>query len=322
MAILEVVPGIEAVVQVAGSDATEYEDPNALEQDTTDAICPTSTKYIECIDGARFTIKARVTRDYQWSREVNALTWNFDVDGNSITGLVTIKEKMVNGVKTSIIEGNRLYCTRTKKWILQKFQFSAIDVVDDAKKDRIQDDIKIAKHLGMIQVRVYRCIYLGDSTPSLGKPITSDKLELAEKSLKGKAISHGTSFSSSGDRVSAPRSCSVSYVDGRDKPIAVFRFHYRSRDALKREMVIPRSPSPSPGPKREVARMSRAELERLAGERLVQLQRNGNIKEERKPTLKREFKEVIDLSDETERPVKSSRMAPEIPEEVIDLTDD
>ncbi|KAF3059908.1 hypothetical protein GL218_04942 [Daldinia childiae] len=87
-------------------------------------------------------------------------------------------------------------------------------------------------------------------------------------------------------------------------------------------MVIPRSPSPSPGPKREVARMSRAELERLAGERLVQLQGDDNIKEERKPTLKREFKEVIDLSDKVKRPVKLSRIALKIPEEVIDLTDD
>ncbi|KAI1654261.1 hypothetical protein F4813DRAFT_210382 [Daldinia decipiens] len=322
MAVLEDVPGIEVTVQVAGIDAAEYEDPNASEQDVAGANCPTSTKYIECIDGAEFAIKTRVTGDYRWSHPVTALNWDFRMDDKSTRGYVIRRGDMVNGVATKTKADDTVYCSHTKQWIRQRFQFSAVDVVDDAKKDRIEDDTKIAKHLGMIQVRIYRCIYLGHRASSFRKPTTSNKLELAEKSLKGKAISHGTSFLSSGKGVPAPTSCNISYLDGRDKPIATFRFHYRSRDALKREMVIPRSPSPSPGPKREVARMSRAELERLAGERLVQLQRDGNIKEERKPSLKREFKEVVDLSGETERPGKSSRTALEIPEEVIDLTDD
>ncbi|KAI0122596.1 hypothetical protein F4814DRAFT_214546 [Daldinia grandis] len=322
MAILDEVPGIAVTMQVAGSDATEYEDPNASEQDTTDAVCPTSTMYIECIDGAEFSITTQIASDYPWGGQVDALLFSFRVDGNRIWGPVMKKKDIVNGIAMKTRKGEKVYYTQTKEWMLQKFQFSAIDVVDDAKKDRIKDDIKIAKHLGLIEVRVHPCIYLGHTTtPAHRKPITSGKLEVAEKSLKGKAISHGTSFSSK-ERISAPNGCIIWYADKDRKPIAVFRFHYRSRDALKREMVIPRSPSPSPGPKREVARMSRAELERLAGERLAQLQGDDNVKEERKPTFKREFKEVVDLSDETERPAKSSRVALEIPEEVIDLTDD
>ncbi|KAI0851670.1 hypothetical protein F5Y00DRAFT_228947, partial [Daldinia vernicosa] len=321
MAVLKDVPGIEVVVKVAGNDATEYEDPNASEQDSTNAFYPTSTKYIECIDGAEFAIQMRVTGDYQWKGQINALNFYIRIDGNYVTGSLVKRKDIVNGIAIFTKEGRKVYNTQTKEWVLQRFQFSAIDVVDDAKKDRVENDIKIAKHLGLIQVEVLPCIYLGRRGPSFAKPIISGKVELAEKSLKGKAISHGTSFSSSRERISAPGGCEVKFLDKHPKPIAVFRFHYRSRDALKREMVIPRSPSASPGPKREVARMSRAELERLAGERLGQLQGDGNIKEERKPNFKREFKEVIDLSDETERPVKSSRIAVEIPEEVIDLTD-
>lgn len=35
-------------------------------------------------------------------------------------------------------------------------------------------------------------------------------------------------------------------IDGPDNPIAVFVFKYRSKDDLKSELIIPRSPSPEP----------------------------------------------------------------------------
>ncbi|OTB13772.1 hypothetical protein K445DRAFT_158486 [Daldinia sp. EC12] len=325
MAVLEDVPGIEVVVQVAGRDAIEYEDPNASERETRDATCPTSTKYIECIDGAEFSIRTTITNGYQWGHSKSAVELRFRIDGNAIDGSVLMTKDMINGVVTKIKEGQKSYCTQINKWVLQKFKFSAVDVVDDSKKERIEDDIKIARHLGLIEVRIFRCIHLhlGRQPPTLRRPTLKqgDKLELAEKSLKGKAISHGTSLSSR-KCVPAPNTCKVRYPDGLNKPVAVFQFHYRSRDALKREMVIPRTPSPGPGLKREVTQMSRAELEQLARERLDQLKSIENIKEERKPAIKREFGGIIDLSEEVKQPIKFSRPVLMVPNEVIDLTDD
>ncbi|KAI1469458.1 uncharacterized protein F4812DRAFT_470407 [Daldinia caldariorum] len=324
MAILRDVPGIQVTVQVAGNDAIEYEDPDASEGgETRDATCPTSIKYIECVDEAEFAIKLRVDDTYQWGHKNNALMTHLRLDGKSVSGIIVSQTARVNGTAIGINKGEYAYCTQTDRWLFRKFKFSAVDVVDDSNKSRVEKDVKIARHLGLIQVKVFRCIPLG----TYRKPTPrsdfqqSDKLELAEKSLKGKAISHGTSFSS-GQHTRTPNNRRVAYIDGYDKPIAMFQFHYRSREALKREMVIPRSPSPAPEPKCEIAQMSRAELERLARERLDQLQNDQSIKEERKPMVKNEVGGTIDLTEEIKRPIKSSRRVRVAPNEVIDLTDD
>lgn len=63
--------------------------------------------------------------------------------------------------------------------------------MEDAKRERIDDDLKLAKHLGVIEVVATR----GTSVPkpySSGRVIENRNLELAEKSLKGKAVYHGT----------------------------------------------------------------------------------------------------------------------------------
>lgn len=66
-----------------------------------------------------------------------------------------------------------------------------VDAVDDAKKERVKSDLKHAQDLGLIEVRVKRGISHGNSYHGPPAPHKADeKLEFAEKSLKGKAISH------------------------------------------------------------------------------------------------------------------------------------
>ncbi|KAI0834851.1 hypothetical protein F5Y06DRAFT_278071 [Hypoxylon sp. FL0890] len=321
MAILEDVPGISFKIQVAGHDAIEYDDPNE-EESTAPTRYPISTKYIECIDGAEFGIKALITRDHDWGYKNHSLTLRIYVDGEHVRGCVVREEDLLGGSMAKVFEGREAYCTRTNRWVLQRCQFSAISTVDDSKKDRVERDVKVAKNLGLIEIRVSRCIYLGNVAgihrPSL---IKTKELELAEKSLKGRAMSHGTSFSRT-EHIRPVNYCDTRVLDEDHGPIAVFRFYYRSRDALKREMVIPRTPSPSPVPKREIANMSRAELERLAQERLNQLRGGGNVKQERKPIVKRERTEIIDLSGGHARPAKLSRRSLKQEGDVIDLTSD
>ncbi|KAI1765109.1 hypothetical protein GGR53DRAFT_465769 [Hypoxylon sp. FL1150] len=305
MAVLEDVPGLKVVVIVAGNEATEYDDPNDVEREPS--ACPTSSKYIECTDDAEFSIKAYITRDYAWGYRNHALSARLKVDGQHIRSTFHT-ERDKNYI---LFSGRELYCATTKQWYLHRCKFSAISTIDDAEEQRIKSDIKIAKNLGVIEVKFRRCIPLHKNEPrDKQRGInSSDKLELAEKSLKGRAMSHGTSFSSRREKVEVHSTYNLEYID----EIALFRFHYRSRDALRKEMVIPRSPSPSSTP---LAEMPRAELERLARERLDQLQENKVKKEDRNPVIKREFNTIVDLDDEHARPAKMARHV-----EVIDLTD-
>ncbi|KAI1213389.1 uncharacterized protein F4807DRAFT_410917 [Annulohypoxylon truncatum] len=311
MAILEELPGIEITVVVAGRDAIEYDDPDASEHSIREAECPTSTKYIECVNDANFGVKYRLTKDYDWTYKNHCLHFSLAADGTRLRGTVITKDDFTNGEDVTEIYSKRSYNNITRRWEAQKFKFAAVTTVDDVSKDRIKSDMKVAKNLGTIELKVYRCRHKGYSlsTHDHHKAGNSSGYELSEKSLKGKAISHGTSFSTP-EKTYTPRFVDVQDLD--DGPVAVFRFNYRSRDALKREMIIPRSPSPN------IARMSRAELEKLAQERLEQLQEGNDVKEERKPIIKRELKrkaeEVIDLSDDNPRPARSPVF--------VDLTDD
>lgn len=303
MAILEELPGLRVVVSVAGRDAIEYDHPDASEESPGAADCPTSSKYIECVDGANFSVKYFVMNNYRWDHESNALELNVIVDGTWIRSVILNKDR---GAIENEIKSKESYNQERQQWQGQKLKFSAVTTVDDRSKDRIKDDMKVAENLGTIVVKVYRSFNEGACVPKHDDFEVAGVAgyELTEKSLKGKAISHGTSFSAP-ETIHAPRYVNAKRLD--KEPIAIFRFHYRSRHALKLEMVIPRTPSPNP----DIARLSRAELERLAQERLEQLR-------ERKPIVKQELKrkasEVVDLSGDNPRPARSPVF--------VDLTDD
>lgn len=86
-------------------------------------------------------------------------------------------------------------------------------------------------------------------------------------------------------------------------------------DALKGEMVIPRSPSlPSPS---AVDDLSEEEIRRLAEERLAEIKRE----KRRNQSVKREFTEVFDLTDDQQPPRVIKMARTPNGEETIDLTE-
>ncbi|KAI8960668.1 hypothetical protein F5Y11DRAFT_349291 [Daldinia sp. FL1419] len=97
--------------------------------------------------------------------------------------------------------------------------------------------------------------------------------------------------------------------------IAIFRFKYRSKRALRQEMVIPRTPSASPS----LDGLSPAEITRLAKEGLRGINMKKQL-DEKLRAVKREISEDFDLAtnDIPARPAKVRRLTPE----VVDLTDD
>ena len=64
--------------------------------------------------------------------------------------------------------------------------------VDDAAKARVERDAQIAKDLGLIQVRLRFGTEYGRSNVPAVVQVKEKTLDLAEKSLKGKSISHGS----------------------------------------------------------------------------------------------------------------------------------
>jgi hypothetical protein len=76
---------------------------------------------------------------------------------------------------------------------------SQILPVDDSSHERVQGDIQKAQGLGTIRVDVHHSLDLGrrsnrGSFRHQFGDSNSESLEIAEKSLKGQAVSHGTSY--------------------------------------------------------------------------------------------------------------------------------
>ncbi|ETS79320.1 hypothetical protein PFICI_09173 [Pestalotiopsis fici W106-1] len=310
----EDVPGMEVTVQINGVDVKEYDAPEAGDEDKD---YPTITKYIESIDDAFFAVNLNINNHYDWrhGKAKHCLSCECYVDG------CWIGARVVKEARDILIRGHQSI-NNAGEGELSKLQFASIQTIDDAKKERVEKDMKATKNLGLIDVKLYRGTEHGAIAHQAERSPKRDRFEFAEKSLKGKAISHGTTLRSK-EQITKPYWVDFRHLPEDNKqPIARFRFLYRSRDALKREMIIPRSPTPSPP---TFNALSDAELRRLARERFNQLQ-DSAVKNESSRPIKRELGEVYDLTGSTapkkQRKGKMTRLESGRRVEVIDLSDD
>ncbi|KAK2047428.1 hypothetical protein LZ31DRAFT_517374 [Colletotrichum somersetense] len=326
MAIIRDFPGVKVTVQVDGRDATEYDDPDGVENDANrnNARWRTST-YVESKDDAFFCIRYQVDNSHRWEGPNHAFALALYVDGKRADAVVCEARKFLNFnpfyVWESTIEGSRQKSTSSGYERLNKFKFSKVTTLDDAANDRVKVDTAKSKLLGVIEVFIYPLIITGPSrytNSGYCYNTQNDNFEIAEKALKGRAISHGTSFADGGV-VSQRPSVTAEYLNNHN-PIAAFTFKYRSRDALQKELIIPRSPSPEP-----IAGLSEAEIRRLAMERLDDINNRRSSptvkRESHCPIIKREYTEILDLTEEPAKrewkkiKIEGNRVA-------IDLTDD
>ncbi|KAI1438988.1 hypothetical protein GGR50DRAFT_690756 [Xylaria sp. CBS 124048] len=314
MAINEDVPGLEAFVQCSDREMSEIDDPED-DADVDNTGCPTTSRYIEVVDEAAFEVVVNVHENYLWGYRDHVLVANVHVDGQYVHGVVFRQRSQLRS--TSIV-GPESYCAEAGGWVRRKLKFAAVKTIDDAHKDRVEHDLKLAKGLGTIEVTFKREIQVGTGFSSGVVVKRAKHLELAEKSLKGKAVSHGTSFGSR-EKIRIPSFIHTTPIAEDYGPILRIFFKYRSRDALKRELVIPRSPSRSPG----LEDLTPAERDRLARERLDQLRSNKVKSEGKAPTIKREYGETVDLTQEPRAfpPAKKARIDGRVVD-IIDLTDD
>ncbi|KAI1296315.1 hypothetical protein F5Y03DRAFT_398843 [Xylaria venustula] len=323
MAIHDDVPGIEVTVRCDKLPLPEFDDPNAHVDDDDDASpCPSTTKYIECVDDAEFDISIAVDSDYHWGYRDHILVAKTYIDGESVRGdVINSKHTKFGLPEVRIVKGKEVQHYGSGIWSIRRCKFAAVKTIDDARKERVQSDLKIAKDLGTIEVRFTRALDAGISVTSYGGAtnIKGDAFELAEKSLKGKAVSHGASYGIC-EAIPTPKWVCTRELEEDNGPIVIFKFIYRSREALKRELIIPRSPPRSP----TLEDLTPAERDRLARERLNELRGNKIKSENGSSLIKREFGEVFDLTQgpPLPRPLKKSRLQDGREVDVVDLTDD
>ncbi|KAI0024996.1 hypothetical protein F4780DRAFT_488999 [Xylariomycetidae sp. FL0641] len=240
MAVLNSVPGIEVAVQVNGQDLTEHDDPHASKRNPpridSRRVC---TKYIESIDDATFRVRFKATDGYAWGYKDHSLKLWVYADGKYFSG------RICNQSEQTFIEGRRSYDEASRQYRLQRFRFFGINAAEQSEEEAIEN----VKSLGQIQVKVYRTVVVGPKAkstrklldPAAGLPRFSQKALISS----GRSVSHGTRFSEA-EQTKKYLTLETSDLEEDNGPIAIFRFYYGSGDALKQDMVIPRSPSPAP----------------------------------------------------------------------------
>lgn len=94
--------------------------------------------------------------------------------------------------------------------------------------------MKVARNLGLIRVAVHRVVLKKSNKKQSAPQVDEDSpkfgIVVAEKALKGKAVSHVAGLSAP-VAVEWPKTPSYDneYVDARTSPLAIFYFKYRSK---------------------------------------------------------------------------------------------
>ncbi|KAH7039982.1 uncharacterized protein B0I36DRAFT_357345 [Microdochium trichocladiopsis] len=301
MAVIDRVPGIEVVVKVKGSTAAEHDDPEGNDSYGPDTV----TKYIESVDGAEFSVVTEVKAEYDWNQPNHYVSHYVHVDG------ICMRNTRLSQQDVSLpyeVDGRKERQPGAEDWVLRKFKFAPVTTVDNSDPLRIDSGRGTTSDLGTIVVKVYRTIEGELITSHEPEEYKTSSLQISEKLLKGRSVSHGTALSE-GEAIRAPYNLDrkLIFIDG--KPFAKFRFIYRSRDALRTEMIIPRMITPEP-----LNALSTSNSQRLARSPL-DTKTKPRVKLE--PSLKRERVETIDLTGdefESQDAKRTRRLTP------IDLT--
>ncbi|KFY49060.1 hypothetical protein V495_00779 [Pseudogymnoascus sp. VKM F-4514 (FW-929)] len=312
MAVIDTVPGVEVSILINGQPVEEYVDSG--EEIDGPLASKTVVKYIEAISDAEFIIKASaLSAFYQHRKTKDDILVGVEIDGARVRGCFQRHAKSKKSAPWSkIIEGASGLNGAGRRTI-SAFKFTAVEIVETTDKAKIEKDTTASAKLGEICVEIFRVKILGRTKPKDKVPKGAAS-EIAEKAVKGRALSHGTTFGPG--KVLSTSIRKKEYLDGNDTPLARFVFRYRSKDALRKLLIIPRSPSPDP-----FDALSAAERESLAREAFQNRQgpkREPGIKAERTVKRERSNSDAVDLTGAAPKS-KQRKTSMEAP---IDLTDD
>lgn len=124
MAVLPGVPGLSVTINVAGKQATEYNDPN--HQDAENPPYPASRCYIESKSAAPFEIVTTINSQYRFPRRRDTIITNVEIDGVHIGGLVSSLIPKRRKPCEVVFEGPYTPSTTPNKLTVKKLVFSPV----------------------------------------------------------------------------------------------------------------------------------------------------------------------------------------------------
>ncbi|KAI9158340.1 hypothetical protein HJFPF1_06333 [Paramyrothecium foliicola] len=230
MAVIPQVPGISVKVRVAGEDATEYADH---QDERAQEGIHVNTCYIEARSGATFSIHAQLTDKCQLGKKGDEIMVRVFVDGAFIRGKWCDIPKPGENPKDTEIKAIKSCCPITGATLAHELKFTTIELAEVDDDHRIVEDKRVIDNLGVIAVSI-SVAQRGPTVPASYSFKARDQFRIAEKAMKGRSLSHGTSYSE-GQVVKA-----VTTIDAKhETAICRFEFKYRSLKALQDELIIP-----------------------------------------------------------------------------------
>ncbi|KAH8800992.1 hypothetical protein F5882DRAFT_457358 [Hyaloscypha sp. PMI_1271] len=248
MAVLDALEGIEVSICVDGQALHEYNDDDIEAQ--AEAVgahqaSKTVSKYIEAATGKEFAIKLTVKSPYKM--DCPTLSFSCRVDGMKVEKRILRETnyKSASGFE-SVVNGLRhVLGGVSERSSIKHFQFAEIKTTENnSKLSTVKDDAIRINGVGEISVWVFRKSK-GFRTGMINNLSFESNLEgeIHEKALKGQSKSHRTSLGTA-QPAQPLKTWITEFLDGEDYPVGIFRFKYRSREALKSLLIIERSPEP------------------------------------------------------------------------------
>ncbi|TEY58714.1 hypothetical protein BOTCAL_0202g00170 [Botryotinia calthae] len=252
MAILENVRGIKVTVCTDGQALQEYDDdaPEGVPAGVEgyDEAPRTVSKYIESATGKAFYIKLEISKAYKFDSPI--VSFQDFVDGIKVSSKHGGKKDIPLTIK---LRGARMELDNRQAFVMP-FKFSGIITsTNDSKLASIKEDATRLSVVGEIVIKVHRrgprVVSQNQSSKlNASKKFAADSsASVHEKALKGQAISHNTTLGAP-QAAKATVLYKMSYRDGKEHPIAIYRFKYRSKESLKSLLILERAPEPSPSP--------------------------------------------------------------------------
>ncbi|KAJ8111165.1 hypothetical protein OPT61_g6169 [Boeremia exigua] len=318
MAVLPSRPGIKMSIVCDGAALQEYDDNDEEPQ-------PNSvSKYIEAISGAEFAIRGELTPPWQPS----TVLLYYYLDQKQVSGRF-LKQVNYRVPSWTALEEGPITVVDGQSF-LHKYAFAALRV-DDTVTTIGSHVLKDIKGMGEITVKAHYVKKLQDVKPTNNSALSNNIKEIGgipEKALKGNSLSHQTLLVNmrvagyldqalianeslrAGQPTGLVNTASFDYIDPKKQPFATYTFEYRSKDALKSLLVIPRSPSPVPLEERDVDTLTAEEMRELLRRQRERDAAAQTVKQERgiKRELPREWSNTFaDDIDGEEPSVVSAR---------------
>ncbi|KAI0552813.1 hypothetical protein F4679DRAFT_533984 [Xylaria curta] len=245
MAIIQGFPGLEVTIFTGGRTAKEYDDPSETGE-AHNKHPRVVTKYIECKDNEPFRIHLKATDEYSWGFKDHILNFGAVIDGVWAKGELcgqeyTKEEDWEREISYRVVKDPNDYA----RYILQEFAFSSIIKADDVTDEQHESDMETIERLGTIEVKVHRAIVQDNGSIFVPGGNHPKDFIISREAVKGRAKSHGTKFTRTQAAVK-PQYIKCLALREDDGPIAIFRFKYRSREALILEGITPSPQQPFP----------------------------------------------------------------------------